>query len=82
MGAVGAVEGVPRGGLRLAEACRELATSGPLLIADDVCTTGASMEEHRRGRSAVGLVIFTRGPTPDWVMPLFTYTWTAEGRAE
>jgi hypothetical protein len=47
-------------------------TSGPVLIADDVCTTGASMEEARAGRDCIGVVAFTRGSIPAWVTSLFT----------
>lgn len=67
------VEGVPRGGLRLAEALRpHTRASGDLLIVDDVLTTGESMERHRSGRTAaVGAVIFARGPCPWWVTPLW-----------
>lgn len=71
VGPWGPVEGVPRGGLPLAEACRELSTDGPLLIVDDVCTTGASLEDQRQDRRAHGIVIFSRGVTPLWVTPLF-----------
>jgi len=67
----GAVEGVPSGGLRFAEALRQYQSAGPLLIADDVLTTGASMELHRAGRDALGVVIFARGPCPAWVAPKF-----------
>lgn len=67
----GKVEGVPRGGLRLASALGAYATEGWLLVVDDVLTTGASIEEHRAGRDAIGAVIFARGPCPPWVTPLF-----------
>jgi hypothetical protein len=69
----GEVEGVSRSGLRLAEYLQHYVTEGdyPLLIVDDVLTTGISMEEHRAGRYACGAVIFARGPCPEWVTPLF-----------
>lgn len=67
-----AVEGVPRGGLRLAKALEPYATvEGGLLVIDDVLTTGASMEKQRAGRDAKGVVIFARGPWASWVLPLF-----------
>lgn len=56
----GRVIGVPSGGLRLAAAMMPYATSGPLLIVDDVWTTGGSMERFRAGREAIGAVIFFR----------------------
>lgn len=62
---------MPRGGLRLAEALKLYVTEGALLIVDDVLTTGASMEEFRNGREALGAVIFARGHCPSWVVPLF-----------
>ncbi len=69
----GDVEGVPRGGLRLADALRPLwVRDAPVLIVDDVWTTGASMEAHRAGRDAIGAVLFARGPVAPWVTPLFT----------
>jgi orotate phosphoribosyltransferase len=67
------VEGVPHGGDRLAanlEPYIEIICNR-LLIVDDVLTTGASMEKQRAGREAQGVVIFARGPCPDWVTPLF-----------
>lgn len=71
-----AVEGVPTGGLQLASAMRPYATgyaSHPLLIVDDVYTTGTSMEEFRAGRSAIGAVLFARNPVShDWITALFT----------
>ncbi len=66
------VEGVPRGGLTLANHLMLYAyVPGPLLIVDDVLTTGESMERHRNGRDAIGAVVFARGPCPSWVTPIF-----------
>jgi len=69
------VEGVPRGGAPFAFALATYATGkpdDPLLIADDVLTTGASMEAHRAGRDAIGIVAFARGPLPDWIRAIWT----------
>lgn len=69
------VEGIARGGLPLAAAlARYVSSSGGLLIVDDVCTTGSSLEEARRGREARGFVVFARGKLPPWVEALFVYT--------
>jgi len=68
-----AVEGVPRGGLRLAEQLERYRRSeGGLLIVDDVLTTGASMEQQRAGREAKGIVVFARGQVPAWVTPMWS----------
>ncbi len=74
--AFGDTIGVPRGGRRLAEAMREYATTGPLLICDDVLTTGGSMEAMRRNEpsTTLGCVLFARGACPRWITPLFTMT--------
>jgi orotate phosphoribosyltransferase len=78
------VYGVPRGGLRLAEAlqkyCEEEYTSH-LLIVDDVLTTGASMEDFKNKILATcepncvqGIVIFDRSTyavRPAWITPIF-----------
>lgn len=72
--AFGSVSGVPRGGLWFSSALRQYATEGPLLIAEDVVTTGGSMERFRAGRDAIGVCVFARGPVPSWVTPLFTMT--------
>lgn len=71
----GLVEGVPEGGLRLAEAMSKYTdprTPSQILIVDDVFTTGASMEKHRGFRIDVfGAVIFARNEPPAWITPLF-----------
>lgn len=68
----GDVVGVPRGGLRFANALKCYVTSGPMLIVDDVLTTGRSMQEMRQAHpDANGLVIFSRGICPPWVRPIF-----------
>lgn len=75
VGEFGTVEGVPSGGLRLAAALEAYVTpGGPLLVVDDVLTTGGSMEEHRAGRDAKGFVVFARGDCPGWVTPLMRVT--------
>ena len=72
----GGVAGVPKGGLLFAEAMRAYTSEGPWLGVDDVLTTGASMERVRAKLSTVdpvlGIVIFARGPFPDWVQAIFT----------
>lgn len=67
----GSVEGIPRGGLRIAEALEPYVTNGSPLIVDDVLTTGRSMETQRAGREVLGAVLFQRGPGLSWVTPLF-----------
>lgn len=73
------VIGVPTGGLRFARALEKYSQPGgsdaPLLIVDDVLTTGVSMEqakkEHMWYTPPIGVVIFARGKCPDWVTPIF-----------
>ena len=67
----GSIEGVVRGGLRLAHVLSQYVTTGPILLVDDVLTTGSSLEALRAGREAIGAVLFARGPCPSWIMPLF-----------
>lgn len=75
----GDVHGIPRGGVRLAERLRryESPEATPILIVDDVLTTGASMSKARdrlndEGHDVFGAVIFARGLCPSWIKPLFS----------
>jgi len=69
------VVGIPTGGDKLAYALQKWTKEyGPLLIVDDVLTTGASMEREKAKYPylhVVGVVIFARGPCPSWVYPMF-----------
>ena len=74
------VHGVPRGGVRFAKALEKYAgdPEGVNIIVDDVLTTGASMEEAKKKlgwSDAFGVVIFSRGPKPDWVKAIFEMNW-------
>lgn len=71
------VYGVPKGGIRLANALNKYRDKwGSIrLIVDDVLTTGASMEEtkSRLGwTDAFGVVIFARHECPSWIYPIFS----------
>lgn len=73
VGPFSSVEGVPQGGLRLADAlCCYQCKEGPHLVVDDVWTTGGSilkvMESHPRCKAAV---IFARGPLSHGVKAVF-----------
>lgn len=77
----GWVQGVPKGGFPFADALRSYAMGSPfpLLIAEDVVTTGGSMERFREGfhpdaGDIIGVCVFARGPCPSWVTPLFQMT--------
>jgi hypothetical protein len=72
--------GVPRGGTRLGKLLNQYGTgklSDPILIVDDVLTTGGSMEEFKRKRTFrnptkyIGWVVFARGFPPQWCRALF-----------
>lgn len=75
------VQGVPRGGLRLAEILKKYCNdeADQILIVDDVLTTGKSMNETKSDytiftKSKIqGVVIFSRGECPDWVDPIFQF---------
>ena len=71
---------MPRGGVRFAKALEKYAgdPEGVNIIVDDVLTTGASMEEAKKKlgwSDAFGVVIFSRGPKPDWVKAIFEMNW-------
>lgn len=71
------VFGVPEGGVRLARALSKYrGNTGPILIVDDVLTTGRSVQKQfdqlkGRGKDIVGIVLFSRGECPHWVKPVF-----------
>ncbi len=73
----GPVVGIPRGGLAFAYALQKHSTPGctRTLLADDVCTTGASFLEWRdklaNEPTMLGVVAFARGVVPWWVVPIF-----------
>lgn len=58
----GEVIGVPRGGIPLATALQPYVEPGkPLLVVDDVYTTGASIRKYMSDQDAIGYVVFSRG---------------------
>ena len=71
------VFGVPSGGLKLAEELKQYCSNDlgyPVLIVDDVLTTGESMEEFVKKnnvKNPLGVVIFARGKCPIWITPIF-----------
>lgn len=80
------VIGVPRGGTPFAAALWPHTTkdsSLPILLAEDVVTTGGSLERFKTRLEGdpdwgpgpyIGVCAFARGPVPSWVTPLFTLT--------
>ena len=68
------VKGIPRGGIAFEKALKPYCTNDdndPLLIADDVYTTGTSMREvYEEG--AIGIVVFARNEiTDDWIKAIW-----------
>ena len=86
----GEVVGIPRGGLKLSGPLEQYATGrdeDPLLIVDDVMTTGGSFTEfaeqyfrNRPYREFFGWCVFNRGSdtAPAWVTSLFTMPYYSE----
>jgi len=82
------VYGIPRGGNRFAQALDRYAEpdSGyPVLIVDDVLTTGRSFVEAKarlgNPEGTIGVVVFGRGRCPDWVWPILQVNEWAQSRA-
>lgn len=83
------VYGVPRGGTALAGCLEKFAepeTTYPILIVDDVLTTGNSMEAARKKLNlnppdVIGVVVAARGICPNWVWPILTVNEWAQSRA-
>jgi len=74
------VVGVPRGGIRIEDALQKYTSNDPndpLLMVDDVLTTGGSMIRYRKEYedlgydNIVGVVLFARGECPDWIDSVF-----------
>ena len=86
----GEVVGIPRGGLKLSGPLEKYATGrdeDPLLIVDDVMTTGGSFKDfaeqyfrNRPYRKFFGWCVFNRGSddAPAWVTSLFTMPYYSE----
>ena len=78
----GVVQGIPKGGCRLANALDKYAVwDAPfnILIVDDVMTTGKSLDKAKAEQppqvhpdDVLGYVIFARGTLPSWVNAVFT----------
>ena len=68
------VRGIPRGGIPFEKALKPYTTndpSDPLLIADDVYTTGTSMREVYED-GAIGIVVFARNEIKDdWIKAIW-----------
>ena len=72
--------GIPRGGTKLGNLLNQYGTGkreDPVLLVDDVLTTGESMKEFKTKRAwrnpadYIGWVVFARTKTPKWVTALF-----------
>ena len=70
--------GVPRGGLKFAEALNRYRNKDSMLIiiCDDVLTTGKSMQKYYEQYShlpIIGIVVFARRECSAWIKPIFKY---------
>lgn len=82
------VTGVPRGGILIADRLKKYATRNPddpILVVDDVYTTGGSIHRHVEAvwgmvderfinTRIIGGVFFARTQPPNWITPLFVMT--------
>lgn len=80
------VYGIPKGGARFAEALDPYCEPGyPVLIVDDVLTTGRSFIDARARLDnpdpCIGVVVVARGPCPDWVFPILQVNEFFQSRA-
>jgi len=68
------VKGIPRGGIPFENALKQYSShkdSDPLLICDDVYTTGTSMREVYED-GAIGIVVFARNKiSDDWIKAIW-----------
>ena len=72
-------EGIPRGGVALGDVLNEYASDDqqhPILVVDDVYTTGTSfknyIDKHYPNQTVIKWTVFARQPTTDNVNSLFT----------
>ncbi len=84
--AFSSVYGIPKGGVKFAQALQKHCEPGyPVLIVDDVLTTGRSFIHARAAlgnpENVFGVVVAARGACPDWVFPILTVNEWAQSRA-
>ncbi len=84
--AFSSVYGIPRGGVDFARALDKYVTPGyPVLIVDDVLTTGRSFLDAKAAlgnpEGCIGVVVFARGTCPSWVWPIMTVNEWCQSRA-
>lgn len=80
------VYGIPKGGVALARALDKYCEPNyPVLIVDDVLTTGRSFANARASlgnpEGCIGVVVFARGVCPNWVFPIVTVNEFFQSRA-
>ena len=77
------VVGIPTGGTKLENSLKKYRIDDdtlPILICDDVLTTGGSMNRMRESfeysgvkNNIIGVVIFSRGVCPEWIYSVFKF---------
>lgn len=69
----GSVVPVPTGGIPFADALKPYTTEGPVLVVDDVLTTGKSIiDMSAQFEDSILLVAFSRMPRAQWFHTIFT----------